>query len=231
MLSDLTLCCHLAKFPRNPVPGGESISRPRSQGSGGASLPSRQEFMMNEQQSLERAGTIPPNTRFGPCDRVQSFETAGGGTVSVRVPNHQASSRIPAGTMVWVHISSGENALATLSKIDVDGDDDAKSLATTDDENDDAEMLEQAPSDDESMASVAASGFRSRSPLLRSLVQHWTTFKTPLVNLARGNLLQRSLKWKSLKTRLRGATFRRPKVTHVAKQLCLQFFEVSVFRM
>ena len=66
-LSNLALCCHLAKFPRNPVVGDEFISRPRSLGSGGASLPAFQELILNEssgQQSLERVGAIPPNTRF-----------------------------------------------------------------------------------------------------------------------------------------------------------------------
>ena len=95
--------------------------------------------------------------------------------------------------------------------------------------------------------------FRSRLSLLRSLDQHWTTFKTPLASLAQGNLLRRPRSWKSrrkkttisskkrrspllklrsLKTMLRGATLRKQKLMllllHVVKQRWLQSFKASM---
>ena len=59
--------------------------------------------------------------------------------------------------MVWVHLTSGEDALAALSKMDTaDDEDDNLSEAPTEDANEDADS---AHSDVESQLSASASGF------------------------------------------------------------------------
>ena len=103
-----------AGLPRCPVPGDLFRTRPQGRGAEGGKLPKCRAYIMGSSQQLEMIAEIPHNTVIGPCTELQSFMNAGSGTVSVKVPLNVHAFGCEQGTMVWVHLTSGHDALAHL---------------------------------------------------------------------------------------------------------------------
>ena len=87
-------------------------------------MPKCKAYLLVANNQLELVAELPSNATFGPCAEVRSFQTAGGGTVSTRVPLCVSVPQLPECAMVWVHLTSGDDALAVLTSLDLPNEDD-----------------------------------------------------------------------------------------------------------